>query len=465
MLQILHESDGAQVSVNKKHKPRECANTLTSYLQFAQSHKSTNILLVLTQSNCMMYEHTRTVARTRTVTLTLTLALLGSCQTLPSAQVVVAIVHCQALLVCTKSIKCQYGGSHHSWIRVHVQPPPLIPVVVGSLQGLSEGGTLDAITYAACVSGSAWAIATWMAIASQTRPSASMSSCASSQAIAALLSHLRNAVQQPLQNPIDTALISQMVARNVLHGQSFSLVDLWGATIYNALLRPLASSASTPKCLSEFGSIVSSGSVPIPIFTAVSPWAIRRRTEYQWHSFTPYEWSTMIDQTCASTPVWGFGRQFINGSSINEAPEQHLATMLGVFGSVFCAPVKAVLRDKDVADITSQIRILQVWQHCEVSSTDALELLADASSHNVVRRTSIGMHCFAAVRLLMAMPVFESKPEVGRYIVCGHCLPTQPNPHRIRCGSSGEIDDNSCRQCSLLSSNNRWSDRQHSMTR
>ena len=244
-------------------------------------------------------------------------------------------------------------------------------VYVGYLRGLAETGILDTVSYMATLSGSSWATAAWMAVAhsnavtrarlqaSGVRDTRYTSSDPSMRDIEDLTTHLRESVQRPLSNPIDATLVRKMVARRLVYNQPFTLVDAWGAMIYNNLI---GSMQSPPHCLSDQADVVLSGTTPLPLYTAVSPHTTRRRTDYQWHCFSPFEWQSHIeDRACtAQTPVWAFGRRFEHGVSVDHAPEQHLALMLGMFGSAFCAPLKAALREREtLTDITSQIRYLQ----------------------------------------------------------------------------------------------------------
>ena len=56
---------------------------------------------------------------------------------------------------------------------------------------------------------------------------------------------------------------------------------------------------------------------------------------FSWYEFTPFEAGT--EDNNAWVPVWGFGRRFKRGVSVERLPEQNFGYLLGLFGSAFCA--------------------------------------------------------------------------------------------------------------------------------
>ncbi|KAJ1564433.1 hypothetical protein HK096_008011 [Nowakowskiella sp. JEL0078] len=61
----------------------------------------------------------------------------------------------------------------------------------------------------------------------------------------------------------------------------------------------------------------------------------------QWWEFQPYQIG--CDEVNCYIPSWSFGRKFKGGRSVNEVPEQSFALLLGITGSVMCAPWTATL--------------------------------------------------------------------------------------------------------------------------
>lgn len=185
---------------------------------------------------------------------------------------------------------------------------------LGALKGLHRSGVLDASSYVVGLSGSTWAIGSWIS---------------SGQTIDAFHDWIINNIGYQL-NDLDTedfTLMGNVVLTKYFSGQPVGFVDLYGAFIANDLFDGFSNDKIMVH-LSEQAKKVETGDYPFPLYTAIS--GQENDTEHLWYEFSPYEvGAPWLD---AYVPTWAFGRKFKNGISVNNAPEQPLGTLLGTFG-------------------------------------------------------------------------------------------------------------------------------------
>jgi len=188
----------------------------------------------------------------------------------------------------------------------------------GSLAGADEIGLLDATTYITALSGSTWVLGSWIA---------------SGLSIAQFKEQLIDTIQTGISSVThaEMSLISDALLAKAVLGQTLTLVDLFGAFLVNRLLRNFGDRRHLV-ALSQQTEWIKHGDKPFPIYTAVDgrPAVVKAAP---WYEFTPYEigspWLGLY------VPTWAFGRKFINGTSVDCAPEQSLGYLLGLFGSAF----------------------------------------------------------------------------------------------------------------------------------
>lgn len=209
---------------------------------------------------------------------------------------------------------CCSGGGHRAMLLTY-----------GFLKGLQDIGMLDCTTYMAGLSGSTWAMATWVA---------------SQKSLDEYLPTLPGKLYQGLEgvkNPTLLYELAKQLVTKVMHGQFISSIDIYGPTLANTLLTDFDMNRLNVT-LSESHAHVANGSHPLPIYTAVTP----NVEPYEWLEFTPFEVGSAYQK--AYVPTWAYGRKFKEGRSTNFAGEQPLGYMMGVFGSAFGIDVEDAVR-------------------------------------------------------------------------------------------------------------------------
>ena len=165
----------------------------------------------------------------------------------------------------------------------------------GALIGSYESGLLDSYTYLVGLSGSTWAIGTWMSLGGT---------------LTSYESYIVGQVKKGLTqvSAADAALIGDAIITKYMFGQPINLVDLYGGLLANTLFEPLGNRKQRTG-LSMQAQHIKGGVHPMPIYTAIR--GDGPTTENQWYEFTPYEigasWLSMY------VPSWSFGRRFRNG--------------------------------------------------------------------------------------------------------------------------------------------------------
>lgn len=222
---------------------------------------------------------------------------------------------------------CFAGGGYRAMIAT-----------IGYLQGLNHIGVLDACTYVAALSGSSWALAPWI-----TSNEPSIDTFAYTFFNTITISSREGPVAEALKKTFtsnslkDLLRFLRILITKKLYGQSVALVDYFGFTVSNPLLRDYHGKRFFEHRCSDMASYIADGSFPFPIFTC-NEQPIGNAT---WFEYTPYEFGSHNYQ--AYIPVFSVGRTFINGQSIDFDPEQPLCYMLGISGSGYAYSIMAAL--------------------------------------------------------------------------------------------------------------------------
>lgn len=209
---------------------------------------------------------------------------------------------------------CCSGGGHRAML-----------LTLGFLKGLYETKLLDCTTYMAGLSGSTWAMATW--IASQKSLNDHI------QTLGEKLSLGLEVVKRPsLLYKLTKKLITK-----AMYGQFINMIDITGPVLANTLLTDFGDER-LDITLSESHAHVADGHLPLPIYTAVTP----NIEPYEWIEVTPFEIGSAFQK--AYIPTWAYGRKFKDGISTNFAGEQSLGYMMGIFGSAFGIDIEDAVR-------------------------------------------------------------------------------------------------------------------------
>lgn len=205
---------------------------------------------------------------------------------------------------------CGSGGGYRAMLST-----------LGSLQGAEEIGLLGTAIYVAGLSGSTWALATWLE--SGLDPSQ-------------MNRHLKPKLANSLAHNFtySGSFVKELLLKYSFN-QPLSLVDPFGALLASSLL---ITNRANPYIiqLSEQANIIKNGSQMMPIYTAIVT-----KTPYEWVEFTPFEIGG--DYLGGYIPTWSFGRKFAFGKSLDDAPEQPLGYLMGIWGSAFTANFKEII--------------------------------------------------------------------------------------------------------------------------
>ncbi|TGZ82775.1 FabD/lysophospholipase-like protein [Ascodesmis nigricans] len=232
----------------------------------------------------------------------------------------------------------------------------------GYYHSLEETGLFDCVTYTAGVSGSCWLQCLY-------------NSSVGKQDFSHIISHLKQRIGIHIayppaalnlleRTPTNKYLLRGVVEKLKLGHSPYGLVDVYGLLLASRLLVPSDSQSlqTTDLKLSQQRHIISDGSHPLPIYTAVrheipgigaeneensdisqaekqDAIGENEKTDtswFQWFEITPYE--VYSEDMEAGIPTWGLGRRYSKGENVEKAiPELSLPLLFGIFGSAFCA--------------------------------------------------------------------------------------------------------------------------------
>jgi hypothetical protein len=197
-------------------------------------------------------------------------------------------------------------------------------MTLGSLIGAEKTGILDCVSYIATLSGSTWAVATWLTSGRSLQEHRDM-----------IVRALEISIDEMTPQEVKVFLSALMV--KLAYGQPITLVDYWGAMVGTRLMRDRGDQVHYTR-LSDQRMRVSTGDYPLPIYTLVR--AEEHAQFNSWYECTPWEFGGAW-LNCY-IPTWACGRRFFSGNSLDDSPEQPLAFYLGAFGSAFSARLNQI---------------------------------------------------------------------------------------------------------------------------
>lgn len=189
---------------------------------------------------------------------------------------------------------------------------------LGGLLGLEKIGVLGGATYMVGLSGSTWAISSWL--------STGMS-----------LPNVKSYIQKTIEKDIrvydirEAKNIIDMLGVKTLFDEPITTVDIYGALLANRLFTHYGTDAQRVY-LSQQAERIKNGDVPYPIYTAIDAREAIAK-EPHWFEYTPHEIGSPYFGVYV--PTWAYGRSFNNGKSIDFAPEQTLGFLMGTWGSAY----------------------------------------------------------------------------------------------------------------------------------
>lgn len=223
---------------------------------------------------------------------------------------------------------------------------------LGFLAGAEKEDLLNCITWTVGLSGSTWAIGSWMAAQVQAKQAGKILS----------FREFRNQLftlitDKGLENfsPAEVKLMTDSWLAHALFSQPFTLVNFYGGLLANRILSFYGDKRQRVY-LSDQRSIMLDGKLPIPIYTAVRGEAGLKPEQLDWYEFTPWEvggaWLGMY------VPSWAYGRKFKAGVSKDFGLEKSFGFNLGTYGSAFSGTVEQIygeLKSKIPVDLVKKI--------------------------------------------------------------------------------------------------------------
>jgi len=188
----------------------------------------------------------------------------------------------------------------------------------GSLLAIEKIGLLDATTYITALSGSTWAVGSWI--------STGMS-----------LSQFKQYIKKNITTNIHVN--SAREARNifstltvkVVYDEPITIVDLYGGLLSNRLLSHFGDN-NQRAYLSQQAERIAHADIPYAIYTAIDARQAVAQDPH-WFEYTAHEIGSPYFGVYI--PTWAYGRQCNGGKTVDFAPEQNLGFQFGTFGSAF----------------------------------------------------------------------------------------------------------------------------------
>lgn len=189
----------------------------------------------------------------------------------------------------------------------------------GFFVGLEKSDLLDTITYIATLSGSTWALSSWV-----------------NSGVSA--SDFKNVIvkqcQKGLVADLSATKMGDYLFKKFAFGRPLALTDIYGAALGHIFLNE-----TDPYSVYLNAQVqkIENGSRPFPIYTGMLT-----KKPYEWVEFNPYRIGS--NYLGGDIPSWAFGRPFLNGTSTDKTSPEPLGYMLGIFGYAIGVSASDVLQ-------------------------------------------------------------------------------------------------------------------------
>lgn len=213
----------------------------------------------------------------------------------------------------------------------------------GWLVGAEKTGLLDLVSYIGALSGSTWAVGTWLSYKSHPSFASKSISEIQSRVFEKIIKDIH-----AISNEEMRAMAKPLLSR-IAYDQPISAVDIFGHLLTNHLLEDFGQSKYDLYLYQQYP-LIETGSVPFPIYTAVegATDAIRfpenvllfnlEAANKPWVEYSPVEVGT-TSYSGAYVPTWAFGRSFYQGVSTNNAPGVTVGKMMATCGSAYASSI------------------------------------------------------------------------------------------------------------------------------
>jgi phospholipase A2 len=217
---------------------------------------------------------------------------------------------------------------------------------LGFLQAMQEGGLLDHTSYLCGLSGSTWALSGWLQ---------------SGSSVAAYISALKPRLQQGLLGNVKSDLIIKELAKKVNDNQSISLDDIWGSLIAQKVLSYGPHDDLTKIMVTNYVTLPQNASLPLPIYSCVTPLKTTDNQLYHWIEWTPFDVRCPFLKT--AIPLSSLGSHFTNGAVSSMSTPLSLSTAQGIWGSAISADVQDALIAESESVTGSEQILLDFVEH------------------------------------------------------------------------------------------------------
>jgi len=215
-------------------------------------------------------------------------------------------------------------------------------VTFGVLSGLEKSGLLDTVLWQSTLSGSTWAVGSWVQSALQNE------TLTASEYSQQFISRISDRYLTSMDRTAAREISSLFLVKSA-YDMPITLVDLFGAFLSHVFF-----SNQTEKLSSQVAAM-KKGTFPIPIYTAVSG---EQHMSRYWYAYTP--WDVAIEPPLKgangfSIPSWAFGREFLNKKSTGYKPEKTFGFNLGTYGSAFAADIKTLYKHTQLGGVENSL--------------------------------------------------------------------------------------------------------------
>lgn len=230
---------------------------------------------------------------------------------------------------------CLSGGGYRAMIAT-----------LGFLSGLEENSILDLASYVCALSGSSWALASWMSSHKNLNDYCVQLKQNIKKNIKRRQERLKKGYSL-YSNEEVRAITKDMITKYIFE-QPIGLIDIFGALVTNQILN--SPNDMDDIKISKQVENIEENNLFLPIYTAIAPVNHYNKITYEWFEFNPYVARNV--NSGAYTRIWAFGRNYKNGLSIpypgadtNDLypPELSLSNYIGIFGSAFAVAPKELL--------------------------------------------------------------------------------------------------------------------------
>ncbi len=200
---------------------------------------------------------------------------------------------------------------------------------IGFLRGAAKSGILDCASYVMALSGSTWAINSWVASGLPIHKFSELQ-----RDKVGIGSGTVYSLQPLLNKAVADSSYKQRRLIQKRYGQHHGPIGLYGHALTGSLLDGITVKGKTAHhiTLSDLREPLKSGLFPLPISVAVEPGMNLDGSMRVWYEFSPYYIGTgQGSRSWINTKL--FGSTFKNGLITHYAPEYPLAQFMGIWGA------------------------------------------------------------------------------------------------------------------------------------